>query len=381
MNLNRLSASILVLSTLLLAGCEKEPFLTVDQPSVTFDAEGGTIQVALSVNRAWTLTSDREWCTATPVDGNGKGEVPLRLTCEPNTTYGQRSCTVRIRAEELQLAILVTQLQNDAIIATPTAFTVDGHACTLRVEVGANISYVAEIDPSCQDWIRAAETRALTYAQPVFEIAECPAADPPRDGRILFRQTDGPLTTVVTVHQEPLSAIVLEETQFELSAEAARLDIPVQANLPFTVSLKPETADWIHILSTAEVRSLTPYVCAVEIGKNQQRSFREAEIVFAPSESGSRVESVSVRIVQYPPLSMLVLEHHASSMAVPLFDGELTQCWIEWGDGVREDWRAGLVHTFASPGPYVTKIGADGAFSSVSIPSMEGITHIDISGF
>ena len=186
-----------LLLLLLAFACKPDPYLTLSVKELQAPVEGGTVSFSISTREGWTLLCDGEWCTAVPLSGSGAADVSL--TCQPNTTYGLRSCTVRVRAGELQASVVVMQAQNDAVLVSPDVFDLDGRRHIIQVEVGANIPYEVEIDPACRDWIQPDETRSLSYRQPRFIVSACAPDAEPREGRIHFRQKDGAVSSVVTV--------------------------------------------------------------------------------------------------------------------------------------------------------------------------------------
>lgn len=368
-----------LLLLLLAFACKPDPYLTLSVKELQAPVEGGSLSFSISTREDWTLLCDGEWCTAAPLSGSGAADVSL--TCQPNTSYGLRSCTVRVRAGELQASVVVTQAQNDAILVSPDVFDLDGRRHIIQVEVGANITYEMEIDPACQDWIQPDETRSLSYRQPRFIVSACAPEAEPREGRIHFRQKDGAVSSVVTVRQTPQSAVLADSLVYHVPAEGGLLEIGLQSNISYTATVQYSAQEWLSVQEEAGTRVLTPSVCRVQVGEHSGRNIREGTVTFTPADASVKADPCVVTISQFPPKSVLLVEHTAATMAVPRFDGNTFTCLIDWGDGVTDIWKEGLVHSFAPVATYVTRIEADGNFKSIEVPSLEGILHIDMRKF
>ena len=139
--------------------------------------------------------------------------------------------------------------------------------------------------------------------------------------------------------------------------------------------------EWLSVQEEAGTRVLTPSVCRVQVGEHSGRNIREGTVTFTPADASVKADPCVVTISQFPPKSVLLVEHTAATMAVPRFDGNTFTCLIDWGDGVTDIWKEGLVHSFAPVATYVTRIEADGNFKSIEVPSLEGILHIDMRKF
>ena len=369
-----------LLVLLLAFACKPDPYLTLSVKELQAPAEGGPLSFSISTREDWTLLCDGEWCTAAPLSGSGSADVSL--ACQPNTTYGLRSCLVRVRAGELQASVVVTQVQNDAVLVSPAAFDLDGRLHIIQVEVGANVAYEVEIDPACRDWIQPEESsRSLSYRQPRFVVSACAPEAEPREGSIRFRQKDGGASSVVTVRQAPRSAVLADSLVYHVPAEGGLLEIDLQSNISYTATVQYSAQGWLSIQEEAGTRVLTPSVCRVQVGAHSGRTLREGTVTFAPADASVKADPCVVTVSQFPPKSLLLVEHAAAAMPVPRFDGDTFTCLIDWGDGVVDTWKEGLVHSFAPGATYVTRIEADGNFNSIEIPSLEGILHLDLCKF
>ena len=119
---------------------------------------------------------------------------------------------------------------------------------TFEIDVRSNIAYQM-IMPDV-DWIVNTITHGDKYT---FEVLPNDTYDA-RTAEIRFVCEEEDLTQTVTVTQKQRDAIIIAQDFYEVEAEGSTLDIPVQANVDFTVSTD---ADWI---TQVETRGLTEHV-------------------------------------------------------------------------------------------------------------------------
>lgn len=114
-------------------------------------------------------------------------------------------------------------------------------------------------------------------------------------------------------------------------------------------------------------------------------------VSFAPNDSGSvRKGSVdincggmvrSVRITQARPFDQtLSLVFTGSVLQVPKLVGSSVSAEVDWGDGTREMYDAGLEHTYGSAGNHTVTLKLAGG-TSFEIRNAAGVTEIDLTGF
>lgn len=204
--MKRFSILLAIIGIILaMISCQKEPLLTLNTPNaISFPEQGGNQDITFSTNRNWTVTSSESWCKVSSESGvSSENGNSIRVTCEQNTTYDPRSCTVTITAGGLTQIISVSQETNQGLLVSPTSFNLSDEAQTIEVEVRANVKYTIDIDSSCKDWIKHVSTRALSTNTFVFDVAENSTFND-RVGSITFRQADGLLAETVTIHQKQI---------------------------------------------------------------------------------------------------------------------------------------------------------------------------------
>lgn len=72
-----------------------DPTLDVTPSATSFDAEGGSVEIAVASNAPWTITVAEEWITVEPASGQGEGKVVL--TAAPTEVRDVRNAVVTVK--------------------------------------------------------------------------------------------------------------------------------------------------------------------------------------------------------------------------------------------------------------------------------------------
>ena len=149
------------------------------------------------------------------------------------------------------------------------------------------------------------------------------------------------------------------------------------ASVSFTCNYKwtaQSSAPWVKISpSSGEKGSNT---ISVTVEKNDGTSARSASVNIQCDDI-----SRTLRISQAQPFSQkisLIFTGH-SAVAPSIFGNGLVG-EIDWGDGVKESYKAGLGHSYSGSGSHTVTISLAGG-SSFEIGSVTGITELDFSEF
>ena len=72
-----------------------DPTLDVTPSATSFDAEGGSVEIAVASNAPWTITVAEEWITVEPASGQGEGKVVV--TVAPTEVRDVRNAVVTVK--------------------------------------------------------------------------------------------------------------------------------------------------------------------------------------------------------------------------------------------------------------------------------------------
>ncbi len=264
----------IVIGCSLLASCEKETILTVNQSSLSFNNSGGSQTINLVANKVWTASSNQSWCKVSPSSGDGSdnSNITLSVSCDANASYDERTCTITITCEELIKTTSVSQAEGKGLIVSQTEYNLTNDAQTISVEVQANVNYSVEIDNACKSWIKQDATKGLSSNVIKFAISKNDDYDG-REGKIVIKQTDGSLSGTVVVKQSQQNGLFISTPEYSLSNEKHTLTVEVRANVEFEV--KPNV-DWIkHV----ETKGLKTSQIVLDIAANEEYDGREGTVV------------------------------------------------------------------------------------------------------
>lgn len=256
---------------LIFASCEKETVLTVDLKELSFTETGGSQTITLIANKPWVVGASQSWCNVSPSGGDEASRSRITITCDANTTYDFRSCTVTITCAELMETISISQASNNGLMLSQTTYEVTKSAQQLNIPVQANVKFSVEVDNGCKDWVKYNTTKGLIPSTVVLDIAENKTYDS-REGKITLKQEGGSLTSTVTIIQSQLDGLFLSTSKYNLSNEKHTLTVEVNTNVEFDV--KPED-NWVKYVKT---KGLDAKQIVLDVEENDTFDLRETKV-------------------------------------------------------------------------------------------------------
>ena len=116
-------------------------------------------------------------------------------------------------------------------------------------------------------------------------------------------------TVTVNVTQATNHGLVVGQTSFELTKAAQKLEIPVQANVKFSVEVAASCKDWIKYSTT---KGLTTSTVVLDISENKTYDNREGQVTIK-QEGGSLSSTISIKQTQLDGLFISTPEYHLSN--------------------------------------------------------------------
>lgn len=208
---------LLILSAALFvfAGCEEkqpDPALSVDKDALTFDkdgnaAEGRTVGVASTID--WLVSSDKEWCTVTPLSVRGNATLTVNVTA--NTGFTDRTAVLTLKGvyDDLSKTVTVTQSKNDYTIGVnplELSFGFDGspqaagNEFTITANADWNITYKDGIG---EDWCSVSKVSGRGNAAIAVTAEINGDAHNPRTAELIVTVGDRQSTVTVTQENNP----------------------------------------------------------------------------------------------------------------------------------------------------------------------------------
>ena len=261
----------LILAIVVLWSCQKAPEFTYSGPSsIELKADGSSTSISFTANRDWTVSTSDSWVSVSPSSGSASdGPISVSVSCNPNTTYEDRTVTVTIRMEEFTQVVTVFQPANKGIVLPTQSYNLASGARSIEVEVQANVEYSVSVSA---DWIKQTGTRGLVSRKLVFSVEEN-TSNNDREGRITIKALEGIIPDqVISVSQAGKDAIIVKDTSFDMPYGGGAVEVKVEANVEFEV--KPGS-DWIHYVQT---RAMSTSTVCLSVDENLTYSSREGKV-------------------------------------------------------------------------------------------------------
>ena len=294
MNARRICSLLLLFS--IFQSCSEEqkiqpptpsPKVTTSAETISFPDNGATSSLfTITSDGPWSLSltdtkSIPTWCKAEPTSG-GKGSAQITVTItEPNENYDDRIAYIKIISGSSSSFVTVTQKKKDAIIVTGEKVEIGEDGGALNVEVKSNIEYSVTIPQEYANWIKRAtssNTKGLVSKSESFTISPG-SIEGAREGLIIFGS--GMLKDTLHIYQCCKRAIILTQSEYNLSSDAGLITVELKSNLEYAVVI-PAGVEWIRRFDT---KALVLDKITFTIDKNSDFSRREASIVFKDKNS------------------------------------------------------------------------------------------------
>ena len=175
---------------------------------------------------------------------------------------------------------------------------------------------------------------------------------------------------VLSSCQQEDPELSLSTGQASLKAEGGSVSVTVSSNMNWTAAGDP----WITVNPTSGNKGTS--TVNLTVGANTGSSIRKGGVTFTCSGL-----TRTVTITQAQPLNQrLSVTHSLSTFVVPTLNGDGLSAVVDFGEGEKQNYAAGLKWNYQSSGTHQVVIESAGS-TSFSMGSIAGITAIDLSGF
>ena len=245
--------------------------------------EGGEAKVSFTATETWTAsiinTKADSWISLDKTSGSA-GSVTITITVQGNDNPDDRSATVRIKAGNTTIDIVVSQKGKDSLTTTASKNEFGPEGGELTIEVKANIDFSYSIAEGCKDWISESGTKALTTTTLTFKIAENEDVKK-REGSVTVKSSLG--EEVMKVYQSGTDpTIVITQNEYSVEAKGETIQVEVSSNVNVEMAI-PDDCDWIKEEKTKAISTNTFYLNVLE---NTNLDSRAAKVVFKNVENG-----------------------------------------------------------------------------------------------
>ena len=229
------------------------------------------------------------------------------------------------------LALLPSCEKETVLTVNPSSLSFPDAGGSQTVTLTANKAWSAS---STQSWCKVSPSAGEEAAGSRITIA-CDANTTYDERSCASTFTCAEKTVTVNVTQATNQGLVVGQTSFELTKAAQQLEIPVQANVKFSVEVAANCKDWIKYSTT---KGLTSSTVVLDIAENKDYDSREGQVTIK-QEGGSLSSTISIRQTQLDGLFISTPEYHLSNESHTLtvevstnvaFEGTSGADWVKY---------------------------------------------------
>lgn len=275
--------------------------IVVAQNVYQIGVEGGALDFAVQANVDFTVSTNTDWITQ--VEARGLTERMLCFKVTPNEGEEMREAVITLESGSVKQTIKVQQfgkMEEPFIDLSLQEYKVGNAGGTFQIDVRTNIEYQVIIPD--ESWIIETAYDGITH---FFEVLLNDTYDA-RTAEIRFVNTEKGIEKTVTVTQEALYDILIEQSSYEIGAEGGVLDLPLQANMDFEVKTSEK---WI---TQVNARGLTEQVLHFNVEENLQSNERTAVITISSPNVTHEIQVIQ-RGKEDPFLQLSLQEYQANS--------------------------------------------------------------------
>lgn len=275
--------------------------IVVAQNVYQIGVEGGALDFAVQANVDFTVSTNADWITQ--VEARGLTERMLCFEVTPNEGEEMREAVITLESGSVKQTIKVQQfgkMEEPFIDLSLQEYKVGNAGGTFQIDVRTNIEYQVIIPD--ESWIIETAYDGITH---FFEVLLNDTYDA-RTAEIRFVNTEKGIEKTVTVTQEALYDILIEQSSYEIGAEGGVLDLPLQANMDFEVKTSEK---WI---TQVNARGLTEQVLHFNVEENLQSNERTAVITISSPNVTHEIQVIQ-RGKEDPFLQLSLQEYQANS--------------------------------------------------------------------
>ncbi len=231
----------------------------------------------------YTITSSSETVTIETFEQAGwKVEITeqTKLTgtiaiTAPNPIRDGKILIILTDAHNSYMKTITLKGVGNTITTVQDTYTVNAAGGLLDVAVTANIDYTIQIPQDAKTWL-SVQSQGENIR---FSVAENESYDG-RSADITLAGVDGTTSCRVTITQLQKDAIILSESDYELTNEQQTLQVVLQSNTDLLVAI-PETDTWITHVST---RAMTERTLNFNIASNDGSQSRTGHITIQTTD-------------------------------------------------------------------------------------------------
>ena len=269
------ASAFMVAAVIAFSACEKkeDPSVKVNQTEVSAEAAGGTFDVTVTSNVAWTADAQDKWVTVSPAEGTA-GDTKVTVTVKKNNTEDARETSVTFAGEGAIATVAVKQTGKDVVSLDKKTFAATPAGGSDAVKVTANTEWTASADA---DWVTVTPASGDAGEATATVTVAANATTEARNAKVTF--VAGDAKAEYTVSQEAVS-VTLSQNSVNVAGEGADVKVTVTANAAWEAT---SSAEWVTV-TPAEGEAGAVEV-TVSAAANETDADRNATVTFAVNEN------------------------------------------------------------------------------------------------
>ena len=268
---------------------EEEAVLLLSDKVLNVGAEGGTVDVQVQSNVAYSYKPEAEYDWITEPAARAVSTHTIHLEVQPNETYDPREARFIFIDETATLTdtLVVRQAEAGGLIVSASHIDLAAEDTGFSLELQTNVDYTVSIDA---DWLEQVKSRGLATKTLTFSC-EPNYSTVSREAVILLESEIGEQKVTVVqagrIEEGEHDFMNVSPPSLSLVAEATSFTVSVSTNVDYQVA---SSVDWIitTVSGTTNASSV-----AFDVKANEGTEVREGVITFT-SEDGSLVRTVTV---------------------------------------------------------------------------------------
>ena len=318
-----------IVALVVMAGCGKKVDVALGTSTLNLAAEGESVEVALTSNGEWTVSSCPEWLAVSPTSGNGN--ATLTFTAPINDTEATRSCEVSVTTKDNTASLTVTQeaVEKDYVTVSPTLIESEAEGGAFTLTVASNCNWRVS---NSAEWISCEPVSGNGNGTVTVTLLPIEGDIEFREANIFFSGAGSELLPIhVIQHAGVQIYLSLDPSTLIFDYDGGVQNVFVLSNGSWTVG---SDADWFTLGTTSGNGNAD-----VEVTVDENESM-EARLGFATflSETGESIELIIKQDAAPDP-------HHLEvSPEILSFDQNggsadiAISCDVDWTASLEEAW-------------------------------------------
>ena len=233
--------------------------LTASPTTMNFEASGGTQEITVTSNTAWSITGKADWFDCDKTSGTGSSKVTV--TVKANTGVDERDAILTFKGDNMSVEVKIHQTvpQIDFYVTTPTSLTAGALAENVNISVAGNANWVVQ---SNSEW--AVPSVKSGKGEQTFSVAlDDNTTEQTRQAEITITPTG---KSIVTIHitqaagSRPSVTDVqtsdIGKTEAKVSFSYMSLFHVTEYGVCYSTSDNPTVSD-VHVSQTGSVKEGT----------------------------------------------------------------------------------------------------------------------------